>query len=98
MESRYLSGTLGLGLVARGEELFFFSSCDKYLGTLTMSRHQVSVIDIRARRVMFKGAIQKALWTKIRACARRQEYFVLLYSLRKGFKDTINFKVGNSRT
>lgn len=45
MESRYLCGNLGSGLVARGEELILFSSCDKYLGTLTMSRHWVSVID-----------------------------------------------------
>jgi len=57
MESRYLCGSLGLGLVARGEEITLFSSCDKYLGTLTMSRHQVRVIDSRARRVTSKGAI-----------------------------------------
>lgn len=62
-----------------------------------MSRHQVSVIGSRTRRATFKVAIQKALWTKMRACARRQEYFVLLYNLHKGVKDTINFKVGNSR-
>lgn len=97
MESRYLCGNLGSGLVARGEELILFSSCDKYLGTLTMSKHWVSVIDSRTRRMMFKGAIQKALWTKIQACARRQEYFVLLYSLHKAFKDTIDFKAGSSR-
>lgn len=97
MENRYLCGSLESGLVARGEELILFSICDKYLGTLTMSRHQGSVIDSRARKAMSKGAIQKAVWTKIRACARRQEYFVLLYSLDKGFKDTINFKVRNSR-
>lgn len=75
----------------------FFSSCDKYLETLTMSRHQISLVDSRARRAMLKGEIQKALRTKIRACARRQEYFMLLYSLPKDFKDKINFKVGNSR-
>lgn len=62
-----------------------------------MSRHQISVMDSRARRAMLKGTVQKALWTEIRACARRQEYFVLLYSLHKGFKEKINFKVGNSR-
>lgn len=62
-----------------------------------MARHNVREIDSRARRPIFKGAIQKALWTKIRACARRQEYFMLLCSLQKGFKDMINFTVGNSR-
>ena len=44
MVSRYLCGSLALRLVARGEELILFSSYDKYLGTLTMSRQQVSVI------------------------------------------------------
>lgn len=98
MESRYLCGTLGSRLVARGEELILFSSCDKYLGTLTTPRHQVTIIDSKDRATMFKGALQKTLWTKIQACARRREYFMLLCSLHKCFKDTINYKVRNSRT
>lgn len=93
MESRDLCGSLGSGLVARGEELILFSSGDKYLGALTMPRRQVSVTDSRVRRAVFKGAIQKAPWSEIQARARRQECFVLLYSLHRGFKDTISFKV-----
>lgn len=54
MESRDQCGSLGLGLVARGEELILFSSGDKCLGALTMSRHRVSVTGSMVRRTVFK--------------------------------------------
>lgn len=96
MRSRCLYSSLGLELVDIREKLIP-SSCDSISGLLTVARHQVSVTEGRARRVAFKRTIQKALWTKTQACARRQEYSVLLHSLQKSFKDTINLGFGNSR-
>lgn len=96
MGSRCLYSSLGLELADRREKLIP-SSCDSISGLLTVARHQVSATEGRARRVAFKGTVQKALWTKTQACTRRQEYSVLLHSLQRSFKDIINFGVGNSR-